>query len=783
MNNPTHPVSTIDSSVQRSMTTTVKEDNNNDAVKEGPQDVRTPGLSYLDYLDLNALLSIPEDGKTQFWADKEAAKQYFLQHVNPNTVFFHNLREKLDYLVEEGYYSSYVVNNYSFEFIKSLFKMAYAKKFRFQSFMGAYKFYTSYALKNYSNTRYLERYEDRVCMIALTLADGDEERAIDYMENIISLRVQPATPIMLNAGLDDRGELVSCQLIRMEDSMDSIGENVKSSLQLSKRGGGVGILLTNLRDSGAPIKGIEGQASGLIPVMKLLEDSFKYANQLGARQGAGAVYVSVHHPDLFQVLDSKRENADESIRIKSLSIGLVLTDKVFELAKQGKDFYMFSPYDVEREYGKPMSDISINEHYDEMVENPRIRKTKASSRRLFTTIAELQFESGYPYLMFEDTTNQWNNINGRINMSNLCSEITQVNSPSTFGKNSWYSEVGKDISCNLASLNIKKSMETGDLGKTVDYSIRMLTAVSDQTSIDSVPTIKAGNDAYHSVGLGAMNLHGFLAGEEIVYGTDEALDFVNAFFGTVRYHALNASSDLAIEKGERFFEYELSKYHDPEGKQSPALKLYTDGTWLTTPQTDKIKEVFAKNNQWTPTVEDWKKLSEKIAKNGLYNSYLLAVAPNGSSSYQNFSTSSLHPVVKRIETRKEGKLGRVFVPAPGLTDDNKMFYPDAYEVGPEKIIDTYAVAQKHIDQAMSCTLFFWSTDTTRDLNKAYIYAWSKQLNKNENGELALYDSSTSWKSGFMKTLYYSRVRTLDLSGTEVSADEIFNYEECVACQA
>ena len=401
MNNPTHPVSTIDSSVQRSMTTTAKEDknNNNDAVKEGPQDVRTPGLSYLD---LNALLAIPEDGKTQFWADKEAAKQYFLQHVNPNTMFFHNLREKLDYLVEEGYYSSYVVNNYSFEFIKSLFKMAYAKKFRFQSFMGAYKFYTSYALKNYSNTRYLERYEDRVCMIALTLADGDEERAIDYMENIISLRVQPATPIMLNAGLDDRGELVSCQLIRMEDSMDSIGENVKSSLQLSKRGGGVGILLTNLRDSGAPIKGIEGQASGLIPVMKLLEDAFKYANQLGARQGAGAAYASVHHPDLFQVLDSKRENADESIRIKSLSIGLVLTDKVFELAKQGKDFYMFSPYDVEREYGKPMSDISINEHYDEMVDNTRIRKTKASARRLFTTIAELQFESGYPYLMFED---------------------------------------------------------------------------------------------------------------------------------------------------------------------------------------------------------------------------------------------------------------------------------------------------------------------------------------------------------------------------------------------
>lgn len=780
MTDKNHSIKKIGTTTSRELHMDDQKDNTQ-SHEDGPVDINTSGESYID---LNARISMPVDGKIMFDYDKKAARQFFLQHVNNNVTFFHDLEEKITYLTREGYYNKEVINNYDFDFIKKLFKMAYAEKFRFQSFMGAYKFYGSYALKDRSGKRYLERYEDRVCMIALHLAQGDEQRAIDLMYDIISLRLQPATPIMLNAGLHNRGELVSCQLIRTEDSMDSIGSVINSSLQLSKQGGGVGILLTNLRESGAPIKGLEGQASGVIPVMKMLEGSFNYANQLGARDGAGAAYISVHHPDVFQVLDSKRENADEAIRIKNLSIGLVVTDKVFELAKKNKDYYLFSPYDVERVYGVPMADISINEKYDEMVENPAIRKTKASARDLFTTIAELQFESGYPYLLFEDTANKWNPIKGRINMSNLCSEITQVNSPATFSDGYGYAEdsTGKDISCNLASLNIKKSMDTSDLGDTVESAIRMLTSVSDQTSIDKVPTIKAGNDAYHSVGLGAMNLHGFLAGEDILYGSEEALDFVNVFFATVKYHALNTSADIAAEKGERFFEYELSEYHDPEGEQSPALNLYTDGTWLTTPQTEKVKSIFEKKGQWFPDIDDWKKLSKKIAQNGIYNAYLMAVAPNGSSSYQNYSTSSLHPVVKRIETRKES-LGRIYVPAPGLTNENKMLYPDAYEVGPEKIIDTYAVAQKHIDQAMSCTLFFWNTDTTRDLNRAYIYAWSKGLRTNDEGNIALYDPKTSWKAGFIKTLYYSRIRSIDLAGTEIGDVEMLNYQECVDCMA
>jgi len=334
------------------------------------------------------------DGEIQFEKDREAARAYFLQHVNQNTVFFHDLNEKLDYLVENKYYDPEVLAQYDRAFIKTLFEYAYSKKFRFQTFLGAFKYYTSYTLKTFDGKRYLERFEDRVCMVALALAEGNQDFAISLVDEIVSGRFQPATPTFLNLGKAQRGEPVSCFLLRIEDNMESIARGINSALQLSKRGGGVALLLSNIREHGAPIKHIENQSSGVIPVMKLLEDSFSYANQLGARQGAGAVYLHAHHPDIYRFLDTKRENADEKIRIKTLSLGVVIPDITFELAKKNEPMYLFSPYDVERVYGMPFADINVTEKYYEMVDDARIKKTKISAREFFQTLAELQFESG-----------------------------------------------------------------------------------------------------------------------------------------------------------------------------------------------------------------------------------------------------------------------------------------------------------------------------------------------------------------------------------------------------
>ena len=697
----------------------------------------------LDYHALNAKLNLYDaNGLIQFDADRAAARQYFLQHVNKNTVYFHDLEEKMEYLVKEGYYEKEVLDQYPFDFVKSLYKAAYAKKFRFPTFLGAFKYYTSYTLKTFDGTRYLERYEDRVCMVALTLARGDQDLAIDLMEEIISGRFQPATPTFLNAGKAARGELVSCFLLRIEDNMESIARGINSALQLSKRGGGVALNLSNLRELGAPIKRIQNQSSGVNPVMKLLEDSFSYANQLGARQGAGAVYLHAHHPDILRFLDTKRENADEKIRIKTLSLGVVIPDITFELAKNNEDMYLFSPYDVERVYGVPFTEISVSEKYREMVDDKRIRKSKINARAFFQTLSEIQFESGYPYIVFEDTVNAANPIKGKVTMSNLCSEILQVSEASEYNPDLSYAHVGKDISCNLGSMNIAKAMDSPDLGKTVETAVRALTAVSDMTDIRSVPSIERGNAMSHSIGLGQMNLHGYLGRERVFYGSEEGLDFTNMYFYTVLFHAIRASMEIARERGERFAGFEDSTYATGE-----FFDKYVEGAWE--PTTPKVRELFA--NVHIPTSEDWAALREDVRRYGMYNQNLQAVPPTGSISYINHSTSSIHPIVSKIEIRKEGKIGRVYYPAPYMTNDNLEYYQDAYEIGPEKIIDTYAAATQHVDQGLSLTLFYPDTVTTRDVNRNYIYAWRKGI----------------------KTLYYMRIRQQALEGTEVAG--------CVSC--
>ncbi|MBY3790320.1 class 1b ribonucleoside-diphosphate reductase subunit alpha [Photobacterium carnosum] len=699
----------------------------------------------LDYHELNAMLNLlDEQGNIQFESDKQAARQFFLQHVNQNTVFFHNLNEKLDYLINEGYYEPEVLAQYSPAFIGKIWDEAYQVKFRFRTFLGAYKFFTSYALKTRDGKRYLERFEDRVVMTALTLARGDETFALQLMNEVIHQRFQPATPTFINSGKKNRGELISCFLLRIEDNMESIGRAINSSLQLSRRGGGVALLLSNLREQGAPIKGILNQSSGVVPVMKLLEDSFSYANQLGARQGAGAVYLNVHHPDIMQFLDTKRENADEKIRIKTLSLGVVVPDITLELAKQNKDMYLFSPHDVERTYGIPFSEISVTEKYHEMVDDPRIRKSKISARSLFQTLAEIQFESGYPYIMFEDTVNQANPIEGRINMSNLCSEILQVNDASLFNHDLSYAKLGSDISCNLGSINIAKALYGGDLPQTIDISIKALSAVSEMSAIDSVPSIHKGNDESHAIGLGQMNLHGFLARENIHYDSEEAIDFTNVYFATVLFHCLVASNKLAKHKQTTFNGFENSTY-----ASGTFFDKYLDDDFQ--PKTQKVTELISKLDLYLPNKEDWSILKEQVMQSGLYNRNLQAIPPTGSISYINDSTASIHPVTAKIEIRKEGKIGRVYFPAPYLDNTNLEYYRDAYEIGPKAIIDVYAAATQHVDQGLSLTLFFTDNVTTRDINKAQIYAWKKKI----------------------KTLYYIRIRQKALDGTQVDG--------CVSC--
>lgn len=713
----------------------------------------------LTYYELNNKINIPVNGQIQLHYDKEAVAAYFRQHINQNSLFYYTLEEKIKTLLEGNYIDKDMISKYKMSFIKELFKFIYDKKFRFDSFMGAYKFYRQYAMKNNTGDLYLERFEDRVAFNALYLADGDKELAYSIAEEMISRRYQPATPTYLNAGKARAGAAVSCFLLGdVTDSMDSITQSWKSSAHLSKLGGGVGIDLSNIREEGAPIKGIEGAASGVVPVMKIYEDIFSYANQLGQRQGAGAVYLNIFHMDVIQFLATRKENADEKVRIKTLSLGLTVPDKFYELIRKDEYMYLFSPYDAERVYGKPFSFIDITAEYDNMVNNKEIRKSKVRARDLETEISKLQQESGYPYILNIDTVNKANPVHGKVVMSNLCTEIMQVHSPSEINKDQTYKTVGLDVSCNLGSINIPNMMKTEDFGKSIDTMIKALTAVTDKSSIDEVPTVKRANSEYHSVGLGAMGLATYFAMNKIDYGTPESIEFTDIFFRMVNYYSLVSSNNIAKKRKQTFYEFEKSKYYTGEYFD----RYIEEGdVEIKNPKIEKMFKDFH-----IPTADDWKRLARKVKAHGLYHSYRLAVAPNGSISYVNETSASLHPIINLIEERQEKKIGKVYYPVPHLNNTTIKYYKSAYDIDMRKVIDVYAAAQKHIDQGMSLTLFMRS-----DIPEG-IYEWKEgRTTKMTTRDLNIL-RNYAWKKG-IKSLYYVRTFTED-------ADEI-GIAQCESC--
>jgi ribonucleoside-diphosphate reductase alpha chain len=717
----------------------------------------TLDLDKVTYFDLNNQLNIPKNNSIQLQKDQEALQAFIKENVKPNTLHFDTIQERFDYLIENDYVDQKMINKYTMAFIESLYAYLETQNFKFKSFMEAYKFYAQYALKTNDGDFYIENYNDRVVMNVLFYANGDEELALNLADEMINQRYQPATPSFLNAGRSRRGELVSCFILQATDDMNAIGRVINSALQLSKIGGGVGIVLSNLREAGAPIKGIANAASGVVPVMKLLEDSFSYSNQMGQRNGAGVTYLSVFHPDIMNFLATKKENADEKIRVKTLSLGLTVPDKFYDLIKADADMYLFSPYDVEKVYGTPFNYVDITAEYDAMVANTDIHKKKIRARDLETEISKLQQESGYPYIINIDTVNKANPIAGKVISSNLCSEILQVQKPSQINNEQTYDELGTDVSCNLGSTNIVNMMATKDFGKSVDAMIRALTFVSDQTDLDIVPSVQLGNRQTHAIGLGAMGLHAFFAKNHMYYGDEEALDFTNAYFLMLNYYSLVASNKLAKERQTSFYEFEKSDY-----ATGAYFEKYINQDW--SPKTDKVKEIFSVHH--FPTQEDWVALAESVEQYGLYNAYRMAIAPTGSISYVNDATASLHPIINRVEERQEKKIGKIYYPAPYLGTDTLPYYESAYNMDMRRVIDVYAAAQQHIDQGMALTLFMRSTMpddlydwkvnhtnkmTTRDLNILRLYAHNRGI----------------------KSIYYIRTYTDDM--------EEFGVNECESC--
>lgn len=689
-----------------------------------------------EYIYLNHLIMRKTNGFFQLEHDQSAV-QAFEQEVVERFMPFESPLARLHYLIEHQYYEN-IFERYREDDVLALIEMVYDYGFRFQSFMAISKFYQSYALKTNDGQFYLETYEDRIVCVALALAVNDIKKATELAQAMIEQRYQPATPTFLNAGKVRAGEMVSCFLLEMDDSLNSINYVLNTCSQLSKIGGGVAINLSKLRGRNESIKGIENCSSGILPVGKLLEDTFSYVNQLGQRPGAGVAYLNVFHWDVEEFLDTKKINASEKSRLQTLSIGLIVPDKFMELAERNEKMYVFAPHTVYQALGEYLDDLDIDARYEELVAHPAIKKREIDSRKLLIHIARMQFESGYPYMVFKGNANRNHALHriGQIKMSNLCTEIFQLQETSTINNWGEAHEIRRDISCNLGSLNIANVMAHQALESSVSIGMDALTAVSDQSQIQNAPGVEKANRELHAVGLGVMNLHGYLAKEKIAYESPLAKEFVRTFFMMINYYSLKRSMEIAKERGETFKDFEQSTYATGEYFERYLTTDYA-------PTTPKIQALF--EGMTIPSIEDWKILKEAVQAHGLYHAYRLAIAPTQSIGYIQNATASVAPIVDVIEQRTYGD-STTYYPMPYLSMENFFFYKSAYHMDMFKMIDLIAEIQVHVDQGISTTLYVDSNTTTKELCRYYIYAYKKGL----------------------KALYYTRTKNL-------------GFDECVAC--
>lgn len=864
--------------------------------------------NYLNHIELNNAITREKDGFYDLGKDQEALSAY-LEEVAGKTQYFNNELDRLSWLVEHDFYFDCFAL-YDEHFLKEISAKAYTYNFKFASYMAATKFYQSYALKTNDKKTFLENYEQHMVIVALYLAQGDNYFALELLDTLMKQVYQPATPTMLNAGRSRRGELVSCYLLSIDDSMNSINYNEGVARTLSKYGGGVALNLSRLRARGESIKEVEGCAKGVIPVAKSLEMSFQYADQLGQRPGAGAVYLNVFHADLPEFLDTKKVNADEGLRLATISTGLIIPDKFMELAKKNEPFYMFYPHNIHKHYGVHLDDMNMSEMYDTLVADTRIKKREGSARDILNQVAKMQLQSGYPYLMFKDNANKVHALKdiGDIHQSNLCVsgdtkiltkeygyvdietvsgqdlhvwngqewskapirqtgenqelirvtlsngmhldctpyhkfyiydaneniievragelqpesrliefslpnendnivimnantlpdgllelqekgvhsqiqdgrlavkkapifveridtlrgrydtycfneskrhmgmfngiltgqcvEIMQLQEVSEIGNYGEEWDIKRDISCNLGSLNIANVMDDKNMYEAVFAAMKALTAVSNMSHIDNAPGVVKANDELHSVGLGVMNLHGYLAKNLIPYDSDEAKEFANVFFAAMNYYSILASMHIARKTKTKFKDFEKSEY-----AKGTYFDKYIEQDFL--PKTPLVKALF--EGMDLPTQENWATLARRVQKHGLYHAYRLAIAPTQSISYVQNATSSVMPIVDLIERRAYGDM-ETYYPMPFLDELTAAVYQTAYSIDQMKLIDLISVIQGHVDQGISTILYVNSTTSTRELARLYAYAHHKGL----------------------KSLYYTR-------------NKLLSVEECTSC--
>lgn len=641
-------------------------------------------------------------------------------------------------LTTKGIYSPLILRDYSKEEIYELEKVIDPSKDDLFTYIGLKTLADRYLAKSHSGKVY-ELPQERFLVIAMTLMSQESrEKRLDLVKEaywaLSNLYMTVATPTLANAG-KSYGQLSSCFIDTVDDSLRGIYDSNTDVATLSKGGGGIGVYVGKVRARGSDIKGFKGISSGVIPWMKQLNNTAVSVDQLGQRQGSIAVYLDVWHKDIFSFLDAKLNTGDDRLRTHDLFTGVCIPDLFMEQVEKRGDWYLFDPHEVKTVMGWSLEDFydeeegegSFRERYEECVRNNDLSKEKVSAIEIMKRIMISQLETGTPYMFYRDEVNRMNPNKhaGMIYSSNLCTEITQNMSPTTVieehtedGKIIVTKNAGDFVVCNLSSVNLGRAVPNGALERLIPIQVRMLDNVIDLNSIE-VLQAQLTNQKYRGIGLGTFGWHHLLAKKGIKWESQEAVDFADDLYETIAFLTIKASMELAKEKG--------------------AYPAFEGSEWQT-------GEYFKRRGYANHDCGSlgWLWLAGKVAEFGIRNGYLMAVAPNGSTSVIAGSTASIDPIFNRFyyEEKKDYKIP---IAVPDLSLETYWLYKNAYQIDQHWSILQNAARQRHIDQSQSFNIYVTHDVKAKELLDLHLSAWKNKL----------------------KTTYYTRSTAVDVEDCEV----------------
>ncbi|WP_052474479.1 ribonucleoside-diphosphate reductase subunit alpha [Jeotgalibacillus soli] len=641
-------------------------------------------------------------------------------------------------LTDMNLYTARLRDSYSDEEIEQIGSFIEPEKDQLFTYIGLVTLADRYLTKSREKEVY-ELPQERFMVIAMTLMMQEpKNRRIGLVKEaywaLSNLYMTVATPTLSNAG-KSYGQLSSCFIDTVEDDLRSIYDSNTDIATLSKNGGGIGVYLGKIRSRGSDIKGFKGTSSGVIPWMKQLNNTAVSVDQLGQRKGAVAVYLDVWHKDIFSFLDVRLNNGDERLRTHDLFTGVTIPDLFMEAVANRSEWHLFDPHEVRQVMGYSLEDYfdeqegqgSFRDKYQECVDHPVLSRRTVPAIDIMKSIMISQLETGTPYMFYRDTVNRMNpnQHKGMVYCSNLCTEIMQNMSATTMteeyvkdGSIITVKSPGDFVVCNLSSISLARAVFADVLPRLVQIQVRMLDNVIDQNTLP-VPQAGITNRKYRSVGLGTFGWHHLLAKKGIRWESDEAVNYCDDLYEEIAYLTVEASMNLAKEK--------------------EAYPVFEGSDWQT-------GEYFTKRGY---TSNRWDELREQVAENGVRNGYMMAVAPNSSTSIIAGSTASIDPIFRK-QYSEEKKDYRIPVTAPDLSPETTWYYQSVYLLDQHWSIRQNAKRQRHIDQAISFNLYVRNDIKAKELLDLHHHAWESGL----------------------KTTYYVR-----------STSDVEAIEACESCQS